>query len=37
MAGWNALPHIQKLLGAAREARIPVVHITMLSNSGMLG
>lgn len=37
MAGWNALPHIQRLLGAAREARIPVVHITMLSDSGMVG
>ena len=37
MAGWNALPHIQKLLASAREAGIPVVHITMLSDSGMLG
>lgn len=36
MAGWNALPHIQKLLAAARAAKIPVVHITMLANSGML-
>jgi maleamate amidohydrolase len=36
MAGWNALPHIQKLLAAARAARIPVVHITMLADSGML-
>jgi maleamate amidohydrolase len=37
MAGWNALPHIQRLLGAARSAGIPVVHITMLSDSGMVG
>lgn len=37
MAGWNAVPHIQRLLGAAREAKIPVVHITMLADSGMLG
>jgi maleamate amidohydrolase len=36
MAGWNALPHIQKLLAAARAAKIPVIHITMLANSGML-
>ena len=35
-AGWDAVPHIQKLLGAARAANIPVVHITMLANSGML-
>lgn len=37
MAGWNSLPHIQKLLTAARSAKIPVVHITMLADSGMLG
>lgn len=37
LAGWTALPHIQKLLAAARAAKIPVVHITMLANSGMLG
>lgn len=30
MAGWNALPHIQKLLAASRAAGIPVIHITML-------
>ena len=36
MAGWNALPHIQRLLAAARQARIPVIHVTMLSDSGML-
>jgi maleamate amidohydrolase len=36
MAGWNALPHIQRLIAAARQAGIPVVHITMLAESGML-
>ena len=36
-AGWNALPHLQKLLAAARAAKIPVVHITMLADSGMVG
>src|SRR5512141_780462 len=28
LAGWNALPHIQKLLAKAREVGIPVIHIT---------
>ena len=28
LAGWNALPHIQKLLGKAREVGIPVIHVT---------
>lgn len=37
LAGWAALPHIQSVLNAARAAHIPVVHITMLSDSGMLG
>jgi maleamate amidohydrolase len=37
MAGWNALPRIQTLLAAARQANIPVVHIMMLADSGMLG
>lgn len=35
-SAWIALPHIQRLLGAAREAGVPVVHITMLANAGML-
>ena len=35
MAGWNALPHIQKLLAAAREAGIPVVHLTGLDGAGV--
>ncbi len=37
MAGWTALPHIQHLLAASRAAGIPVIHITKLSGSGMLG
>ncbi len=36
MAGWNALPHIQKLLAAAREAGIPVVHLTGLDGAGVM-
>ena len=36
LVGWNALPHIQKLLTACRNAKIPIIHITMLSDSGML-
>jgi nicotinamidase-related amidase len=28
MAGWEALPHIERLLGEARALGIPVVHIT---------
>jgi nicotinamidase-related amidase len=30
LAGWEALPHIQRLLGEARAAKIPVVHLTGL-------
>jgi len=37
LVGWNALPHIQRLLEASRTAGIPVVHITMLADSGMTG
>jgi nicotinamidase-related amidase len=33
--GWQALPHIQRLLGEARELGIPVVHMTGLE--GMPG
>jgi nicotinamidase-related amidase len=36
-AAWESLPHIQRLLAAARAAGIPVVHITMLANAGMPG
>jgi nicotinamidase-related amidase len=27
LAGWEALPHIQRLLAGAREAGVPVIHI----------
>src|ERR687896_2474581 len=30
LAGWNALPHIQKLIAKAREVGIPVIHVTGL-------
>jgi len=33
--GWNALPHIARVLGGARELGIPVVHVTGLE--GMPG
>ena len=36
-AAWNAIPHIQKLLSAAREAGIPIVHTTGLDKSGIAG
>ena len=28
LAGWDALPHIQKLLAKAREVGIPIIHVT---------
>ena len=28
LAGWNALPHIQKLLAKCREVGIPIIHVT---------
>ena len=37
LVGWNALPNIQRLLEASRTAGIPVIHITMLADSGMAG
>ncbi|HEY3062892.1 MAG TPA: isochorismatase family protein [Chloroflexota bacterium] len=37
LAAWNALPYLQDLLGMARELGLPVVHITGLEDSGMLG
>jgi maleamate amidohydrolase len=30
-AAWDAIPHVQRLLGAARAAQIPVVHATKMS------
>jgi len=35
MAGWSAIPHIQNLLRTAREAAIPVVHVTGLAGAGV--
>jgi maleamate amidohydrolase len=38
-AAWDALPYIQELLGAARSAGIPVIHLTGLEDtlSGVAG
>ena len=30
---WDAIPHVQRVLGAARQADIPIVHVTGLSPS----
>jgi maleamate amidohydrolase len=39
LAGWNALPHIQRLLAAARNAAIPIYYSTdaNLDGTGMVG
>ncbi|HVB13095.1 MAG TPA: isochorismatase family protein [Nitrososphaerales archaeon] len=39
LAGWNAIPHISKLLKAAREEKMPVVYVTGLyeEESGVRG
>jgi maleamate amidohydrolase len=39
LAGWQALPHIQTLLGVAREVGIPIIHVTGLhpDDCGVLG
>ena len=37
LAAWDALPHLQRLLLLAREAGLPVVHVTGLEDSGMRG
>lgn len=37
LAAWEAVPHLQRLLGLAREVGLPVVHMTGLEDSGMLG
>jgi nicotinamidase-related amidase len=39
LAAWNALPHLQALLKAARHAAIPIVHVTGLDQeqSGVQG
>ena len=33
LAGWEALPYIQALLGTAREVGMPVIHVTGLADS----
>ena len=37
LAGWQALPSIQTLLKVAREASIPIVHMTGLDQEGVPG
>jgi len=37
LAAWEAVPHLRRLLALARELGLPVVHITGLEDSGMLG
>ncbi len=37
LAGWQALPSIQTLLQVAREAGIPIVHLTGLDQGGVPG
>ncbi len=36
-AAWEAIPPIQTLLKSARDARIPIVHLTGLNHSGVDG
>lgn len=38
-AAWDAIPHLQRLLTAARAANIPVIHVTKLAEarSGIAG
>lgn len=35
LAGWNALPDIQRLLHLARDAGLPVIHTTGLEGAGV--
>ena len=37
LAAWDAVPHIQTLLQAARDADIPVIHATGLDGAGIEG
>src|SRR5688500_19121207 len=37
LAGWNALPHIQKLLAKARGVGIPVIHVTGMDGVAVEG
>jgi len=34
---WEAVPHIQALLQTAREAKVPIVHMTSLEQEGLKG
>ncbi len=33
--GWNAVPHIQRLLAKARQVGIPIIHMTGLDGAGV--
>src|SRR5437870_8073020 len=33
LAGWNALPHVQDLVAAARAAGLPIIHTTGFDES----
>jgi nicotinamidase-related amidase len=35
LAGWQAIPHLQTLLRAARDAQLPVVHVTGADFAGV--
>jgi nicotinamidase-related amidase len=35
LAGWDALPFIQKLLAKAREVEIPIIHVTGMDGVGV--
>jgi nicotinamidase-related amidase len=37
LAGWNAIPHIQRLLAASREAGIPIFYSTGMNDPGAPG
>jgi nicotinamidase-related amidase len=37
LAGWQALPSIQRLLGLCRELRMPIVHLTGLDDAVLPG
>ena len=34
---WDAVPHIQTLIQAARDAQVPIVHMTSLNEPGLKG
>lgn len=37
LAAWDAVPHIQTLLAAARDSGIPIVHVTGREEDGLAG